>query len=371
MGRRDGTIQLFDTALRRPVGPSLRGHQGGIQDVAFAPDGRTFVSAGDDGAILEWTVADGLGNLSRNVGQSLDVVWGVRFDPEGKRLASAGEDGTVQLWQAGQKGVGPSALIDRVGDFLSVAFAPDGRGLVAGNGEGGIFGWALPSAAPLFKPIQAAHTSDVWKLEFSPRGDRFATASSDATSMVIEYPSGRIVGPAFVGAGGINDVAFTPNGRLLVGGGSDGAVHLWDLERGRLVASTASGHSQPITNVELSHDGRLLATLGRDQLIRLWTMDREYPLAQERPVFGQAAKGLAISADGSRMAAGDDAGMVQVWQLAGGSEPLMLTGHERQVWAIAFSPDGNLLASGDRSGEVRLWDLASGTSRWSVVVGQG
>src|SRR3546814_13639983 len=65
MGRRDGTIQLIDTALRRPVGPSLRGHQGGIQDVAFAPDGRTLVSAGDDGAILEWPVADGLGNLSR------------------------------------------------------------------------------------------------------------------------------------------------------------------------------------------------------------------------------------------------------------------------------------------------------------------
>src|SRR3546814_7606623 len=103
---------------------------------------------------------------------------------------------------------------------------------------------------PLFKPIQAAHTSDVWKLEFSPRGDRFATASSDATSMVIEYPSGRIVGPAFVGAGGINDVAFTPNGRLLVGGGSDGAVHLWDLERGRLVASTADRKS---TRLNSSH----------------------------------------------------------------------------------------------------------------------
>src|SRR3546814_11382131 len=86
---------------------------------------------------------------------------------------------------------------------------------------------------PLFKPIQAAHTSDVWKLEFSPRGDRFATASSDATSMVIEYPRGRIVGPAFVGAGGINAVAFTPNGRLLGGGGAGGAEHRWDRERGR------------------------------------------------------------------------------------------------------------------------------------------
>src|SRR3546814_7756933 len=80
-GRRDGTIELIDTALRRPVGPSLRGHQGGIQDVAFAPDGRTLVSAGDDGAILEWTVADGLGNLSRHVGQSRDVVWCGGFAP--------------------------------------------------------------------------------------------------------------------------------------------------------------------------------------------------------------------------------------------------------------------------------------------------
>src|SRR3546814_20387405 len=96
--------------------------------------------------------------------------------------------------------------------------------------------------------------------------------------MVIEYPSGRIVGPAFVGAGGINDVAFTPNGRLLVGGGSDGAVHLWDLERGRLVASTASGHTQPITNVDLSQDQRVLATLGRVQISRLWSIDSDYPL---------------------------------------------------------------------------------------------
>src|SRR3546814_20875107 len=101
--------------------------------------------------------------------------------------------------------------------------------------------------------------------------------------MVIEYPSGRIVGPAFAGAGGINDVAFTPDGRLLVGGGSDGAVHLWDLERGRLVASTASGHSQPITNVEPRHDGRLPATLGRAQLTRRWPMDRDHPLHPHPP----------------------------------------------------------------------------------------
>src|SRR3546814_14351873 len=82
-GRRDGTIQLIDTALRRPVGPSLRRHQGSLQDVAFAPDGRPLVSAGADGALLEWTGADGLGNPPRNVAPSLDVDWGLRSYPAG------------------------------------------------------------------------------------------------------------------------------------------------------------------------------------------------------------------------------------------------------------------------------------------------
>ncbi|WP_299625007.1 WD40 repeat domain-containing serine/threonine protein kinase [Pelagibius sp.] len=370
-GRRDGSIELIDATLRRPIGPSLQGHAGGVQDLDFAPDGRRLVSVGDDGAVHFWSVADGLGRHERSLGQTPDILWGVRFDPQGTSLATAGEDGTVRLWGASEGAAERAPLVDVVRDFLSVSFSPDGRALVAGTGDGAIFAWALPSAKPLFEPIGDAHSSDVWELEFSPSGDRFATASSDATAVMFDYPSGRILGPAFADAGPINAVAFSPDGELLFGGGLDGALHLWHVDRERLLASAPGGHSQAIADIEVSQDGRRLATLGRDQLIRLWSMGSSHALAQTRSVPGEAAKGLAISPDGLRLAAGDNDGTIQVWRPDGRSSPQTLTGHGHQVWALAFSPDGALLASGDRSGEVRLWDLGDGRLLRSFAAQQG
>src|SRR5262249_1698887 len=229
---------------------------------------------------------------NRDIWDSSDVLWGVRFSPTGSMLASGGEDGTLRRWARAKGTAIGDPLIRHSGHVPRMAFSPDGRGLVAGSGAGEIYGWEVPSGRPLFEPGRGAHTSDIWGFAFSPKGDRFATYSSDGTSVVLAFPSGNIVGRAFDKAGDIAGVAFTPDGAELIGGGADGALRLWDIDKQALIATTPSGHSQPIADVAESADGKLVATLGKDQQARLWRGAAPQPVERgPRVGRGQAGEG--------------------------------------------------------------------------------
>ena len=52
---------------------------------------------------------------------------------------------------------------------------------------------------------------------------------------------------------------------------------------------------------------------------------------------------------------GGDAGTYQGNRARG-----LVTGHEKQVYAVAFSPDGKTLATGSEDLTARFWDAATG-----------
>jgi WD40 repeat protein len=368
-GGRDGGIELFDTSLRQAVGPRVNGHKGGVEDLDFEPAGAKLATVGDDGLLQLWPIDSGMIGAAQVVARFHDVVWDVRFDPSGEKLATAAEDGTVRVWDAVADAPARTPLIDRMGDFLSVTFSPDGKGVIAGNGEGDIHGWALPAATPLFAPIRGVHTSDIWDLVVDPTQRAFASASSDGKSTLFGYPSGEVIATAFAPADKIGAVSFSPDGKTLLGGGSDGRVRLWDVAEAATRLVTPRGHGGAINDLKLSGARNLLVTLGDDQLIRFWRLDSTVPLADAYKVAGRAAKGLAISPDGQMLAAGDDAGNVQLWKLGEETPPALLTGHRQQVWALTFSRDGKRLLSADRGGEIRIWDAMSGASEATLTAG--
>lgn len=65
--------------------------------------------------------------------------------------------------------------------------------------------------------------------------------------------------PPLISQGPIHTLAFSPNGKFLASGATDGRVLLWDIGHGLMVGEL-KGHTDTIYSLRFSRDGELLAS---------------------------------------------------------------------------------------------------------------
>ena len=86
---------LWDVTGAEPrLRPLPKLHREWVQGVAFSPDGRALASCGQDGRLLLWDVAAG---TPVNTWQFPGVVGAVAFAADGRHLVAAHGNGTVYI----------------------------------------------------------------------------------------------------------------------------------------------------------------------------------------------------------------------------------------------------------------------------------
>ena len=352
----ESDIRLWDVATGKEIG-RLEGHKGWVGSLVFWPDGQKLASSSADQTIRIWDVA------SR---KCLDVlrghrleVWRLALLPDDKTLVSGAKDGTVCLWDTSVTHP-HQPRITIPAKVLNWCFTPDSRSLVTLDDAGQVARWSGPDFQEREAGLNIATNigGNYAGSSFSPDGRFLAVGFTNGNISVWDV-SRRVLRREFkLGDSSVTPLSFLARGnRLVVRVAADNHFSEWDLEANREIQSWPA--PAVFEGFGVSPDERLGVGVG-------WHGDvsgRNLPQHSNTNLPLDALEGwtATFSADGTRLAIASALGYARVWDTATWREEATLRGFLNAVISVAFSPEGKRLATGGTNPDdtVKLWDVDS------------
>lgn len=343
----EGSIEVWDYQKGTHI-EKIKAHASMINQINISPNGKAIASASMDGTVKILSLLKPELRFLDTELKETSYQSSVKFSPDGKMMASVGYFG-VTVWNNDGK-----KLFTIGGTSGSVDFSSDGFITIASVSGNALGLYNLEGKEILSFNISANKVA-VMNPEaiFSP--DAKSIVSLRSSELIFWSRDGKEILSLDSEKMGIESMAFSPDGKVLVSGSRDGQIRFWNRE-GK-ITKDFSAHTQQINTLAYSPNGQFLISAGEDANIKLWSMDGSIKATLKGHL--KPVSSVVFHPNGNIFASLDKSGQVKFWGMNG--VELGTISHSNTIQSIRFSPDGKTLLSGgmhgDKGDTVILWNF--------------
>lgn len=353
-GSGDNTARIWDCDTGTPLS-TLKGHSSWVLVVAYSPDGSLLATGSMDKTVRLWDATTGA-LKGKPLKGHMQWIRAISWEPyhlqkESQRLASASKDCTVRVWDA-QRGVCDMVLAGHKGSVSCVRWGGTGY-IYSSSQDKTIKIWNSESGSLLATLSAHAH----WVNHLALSTDfALRTAYHDHTGNIpaAEEQKRAAAQTRFDAAARDGDRQV----ERVVSASDDFTIYLWqpklDGKSKEKPLARLLGHQKQVNQVVFSPDGRLLASAAFDNHVKLWRASDGQFLFSLRAHVGPVYM-TCFSADSRSLVSASKDTTIKVWDVKTGMLTQDLPGHKDFVYAVDWAPDGARIASGGKDKAVRIW----------------
>ena len=326
-----------------------------IITACFSPDAQHILLGEADFTLM--TIDPFNGNKQSEFLGHKGMIKSACYSPDGKTIVTTSLDNNAILWNAESgdsiyiiEGSFEGAQFDGFGEliaFSSMEYHPE-----IWTRSGDFFIDLIGEATPIAEE------------RFGMDGSTLLVKSSFDQHYIWDLNRGRMVASIQTEGNETNTAELSPDGHLLAITNGKKWAGLWNAQTGKPITNLQNKLHNIIGTV-FAPDGRKILTIAEDNSCQVWDIETEKKISSF-PGADLSRSTLVFNPKGNQIALSENDYSISIVDVIEGQKTASLKGHQKHINTLDFSPDGQKLISTSLDGKAILWQVATGEKILSI-----
>ncbi len=243
---------------------TFTGHSAGVFSLGDGETANSFISGAGDGIAALWDI-DGK-DSAKGLAQITSSIFALYLNAKNNHLYAGTLDGGIHITDLIQKAEVHKFSPD--GNIIYAITPIQNHQIAIGSGSGKVYIWDANKNI-LVHSIQVSKNS-IRSIIYSALSNEIVMSCSDFNLYVYDASTFSLKYTLIGHTNSVFCCAFGKGERFLVSGSRDAQLIVWDAENQYQKAKSIPAHMFTVNDIKFSPDGRLFATAGRDKHIKIW-----------------------------------------------------------------------------------------------------